>query len=126
MDASFFRDMAPVLQSSGVTREQAKDALGLVHDRDVVAFYGDPAWQATVDNSHSPRPLRVSWAADAKSFTITARGGYKGRAAVWFPTATTGKNATSCDAEGAVFTNDFILFPELELRAGETRCITIH
>ncbi len=125
MDASFFRQMGPVLESGKVSREQARDALGLVHDRDVVAFYGDPLWRASIDNSHCARPLRIEWVGE-KSFTITAGAAFKGRAAVWFPHAAAAQGATGCDAPGAVFTNDFILFPALELQAGETHTVTIH
>lgn len=105
-------------------RDTAHNALGLVHDRDVVAFYGDPAWSATIDSSHAKRPLTVTWQGD-KTFTITANHDYKGQLGVWFPTAATGQNATGCDAEGAIFTDDFILFPELELKQGESRTINI-
>lgn len=102
----------------------ARDAFGLVYDRDVVAFYGDPAWSATVDTSLSPRPLALNWN-DAKTVTISANRDYKGRLGIWFPTPATGKGATGCDAEDAIFTNDFILFPELEMKKGDTRTITI-
>ncbi len=125
LSSAFLNQALPAIVGLGLTQEQAKDALGLVHDRDVVAFYGDPAWRASVDSSHCPRPFRVEWHGE-KSFTITANSDRKGRAAIWFPTAATGKGATGCDAPGALFTNDFILFPELEMKKGETRTVTIH
>ena len=108
------------LQNAGlsVTREQSRDALGLVHDRDTLAFFGDPAWAAVVDSSHEHAPLSISWQGDAQC-TLTAHADYKGRAAIWFPHAGIGRAATGCDAPGAVFTNDFILIPELNLKAGE-------
>ncbi|MBR5894154.1 MAG: insulinase family protein [Akkermansia sp.] len=113
--------------NSGVNLSQnnAKDAVGLVHDRDVVAFYGDPAWSATVDTSLSPRPLATNWV-NEKTVTISANRDYKGRLGIWFPTPATGKGATGCDAPDAIFTNDFILFPEIEMKKGETRTITIN
>ncbi len=122
LDFAFQRD----LMRSGVqlTQQNAKDAMGLVHDRDVVAFYGDPAWSATVDTSRNSRPLATSWQ-NEKTVTVTANRDYKGRLGIWFPTPATGKGATGCDAADAVFTNDFILFPELEMKKGETRTITI-
>ena len=112
--------------NSGVNLSQnnAKDAVGLVHDRDVVAFYGDPAWSATVDTSLSPRPLATNWV-NEKTVTISANRDYKGRLGIWFPTPATGKGATGCDAPDAVFTNDFILLPEVEMKKGETRTINI-
>ncbi len=124
LSSAFFRQMAPVLQQLGLSSAQAQNALGLVHDRDVVAFYGDPAWRACIDNSHSPRPLRVEWTGE-KAFVISANGDFKGRCAVWFPRASTGRGATECDVPGAVFTNDFILFPQLEMKKGETRSVNI-
>lgn len=107
-----------------VALNDAEDAIGLVHDRDVVAFYGDPAWSASLDCSHTPCPYTVNWQGD-KQFTITANQNTKGRFAVWFPTAATGAGASGCDAPGAVFTNDFILFPHLEMKEGETLTVTI-
>ncbi len=121
---AFFRQMAPTLQQLSLSREKVQEAIGLVHDRDVVAFYGDPAWHASVDGSHSPRPWRVEWVGE-KRFTITANADRKGRAAVWFPTAATGRGATGCNVPGAVLTDDFILFPELEMKKGETLTVTI-
>ncbi len=122
--ARFIRPMGMTLQRLQIPQPKAEDALGLVHDRDVVALYGDPAWRACIDGSHSSRPLSIEWQGD-KQFTITAHGDHKGRAAVWFPTAATGEGATGCDAEGAVFTNDFILFPTLEMKKGERKTVTI-
>ena len=108
-----------------VAEETAKDILGLVHDRDVVAFYGDPAWRAAVDESNAKAPYTLTWESP-KRFTITANHDTKERCAVWFPTAETGRGATGCSAPGAVFTNDFILFPTLELKQGETLSVDIH
>lgn len=105
--------------------EQLQNAVGLVHDRDTVAFYGDPAWVATLDNSHASSPFRVEWLRP-NSFTITANRDHKGRCGIWFPSAETGKHATGCDAKDAIFTNDFILFPQLDMKKGESRTITIH
>ncbi len=100
------------------------DALGLVHDRDVVAFYGDPAWRAQLDESHAQAPYTITWES-AKRFTITANYDTNDRCAVWFPTAETGRDATGCTAQGAVFTDDFILFPTLEMKQGESLTVEV-
>ncbi len=105
--------------------EHLQDAVGLVHDRDTVAFYGDPAWSATLDDSHAQSPYRVEWH-NAGSFTITANRNHKGRCAIWFPTAETGKQTSGCDDKEAIYTNDFILFPHLEMKKGESRTVTLH
>ena len=108
-----------------VHQQNAKDVLGLIHDRDVVAFYGDPAWRAELDETHSQAPFAIVWQ-DAKHFTITANYDTKGRCAVWFPTAETGTGTTGCNVPGAFFTNDFILFPELDLKKGETLNVEVN
>ena len=116
--------IGPILQRDlqnarlALRREQGKDAMGLVHDRDTLAFFGDPAWVATVDSSHQHAPLELSWQGDLQC-TLTAHADYSGRAAIWFPHAGIGRAAIGCDLPGAVFTNDFILIPELTLKAGE-------
>lgn len=107
-----------------LNRAPAKDYLGLVHDRDVVAFFGDPAWRAQLDESHSQSPFSISWNG-AKEFTITARQDTDSRCGIWFPTAETGSNATGCNAPAAVFTDDFILFPSLQLKKGESLTVKI-
>lgn len=102
---------------------RARDAVGLVHDRDTLAFYGDPGWAALVDHSHAHAPLKIDWQDDT-TCTLTANSDYTGRAAIWFPRAAIGRNANGCDLPGAVFTNDFILIPSISLKSGES--ITIH
>ena len=101
----------------------ARQAVGLVHDRDTVAFYGDPAWSASVDSSHGPAPYTVAWN-DANSLTITANSDTKSRCAIWFPNADIAKGCRECDVEGAILTDDFVLIPQLEMKKGEQRTVT--
>ena len=109
---------------AALTQENAKDALGYVHDRDVVAFYGDPAWSASLDCSKAPCPFTIEWK-NAKEFTVTANMDHKGRLGVWFPTAATGQDAKESNVEGAIVTDDFILIPEIQLKKGESKTIYI-
>ena len=109
---------------AALTQKNAKDALGLVHDRDVVAFYGDPAWSASLDCSKSPCPVSIKWESP-KRFTVTANMDHKGRLGVWFPTAATGKDAKECSVEGAILTDDFVLIPHFEMKKGETMEVII-
>ncbi len=106
------------------TENNIKDMLGLVHDRDVVAFFGDPTWRAQLDETHGQAPYTITWTGE-KSFTITANYDTKDRCAVWFPTEATGSNATGCDAPGAIFTDDFILFPSMNMKKGESLNVNI-
>lgn len=109
---------------AALNQNNAKDALGYVHDRDVVAFYGDPAWSASLDCSQAPCPFTIEWK-NAKEFTITANMDHKGRLGIWFPTAATGQNAQTCNVDGAILTDDFILISEIQLKKGETKTVTI-
>ncbi len=107
-----------------IDERHIRDLIGLVHDRDVIAFYGDPAWRAELDTTHAQSPYSLKWHS-ARQFTITANYDTRERCAVWFPTAETGRNATGCTAPGAIFTNDFILFPSLELKKGESLTVEV-
>ena len=120
-------DFARGMNSAGYG--MGKDQLGLIHDRDTVAFYGDPAWMARLDESRAPSPWHIDWndPADAsKGFTVTANKDAKGRLGVWFPNrinagkapVTIGGTATPIEKAG-LLTNDFLLLRELELKKGE-------
>lgn len=122
-DPEFSKGMAAAGYGMG------KDQIGLIHDRDTVAFYGDPAWIARLDESHAKSPWHIAWndpADAAKGFTVTANKDAKGRLGVWFPnrisakTATVTANGASTPVDKAgLLTNDFLLLRELELKKGE-------
>ncbi len=102
--------------------DNVRQAVGLVHDRDTVAFYGDPAWSASIDTSHAPAPYTITWN-DTNSLTIKANADTKGRCAVWFPNADVAKGCKECNIEGAILTDDFLLIPHLEMKEGEQRTV---
>lgn len=111
-------------KAAGLT---AQDAQGLLFDRDVVVFYGDPAWQARM----APGPLqwKQTWTQDAEggSLEIVPQAG----AATFAPVNTNGSQrggrpivqffdrridpATVAITAGAelkpVITDDFLLIP---------------
>lgn len=108
------KDIALALYNAGLAIEAIdKDAIGVVHDRDVVAFYGDPKWLATLDAEHAPTGLTVS--EQGQVLVLRASSDFKGRFAYWYSKR---MPVTSCNVEGAEVTNDFILLPSLELKAG--------
>lgn len=102
-----------------------KDQMGLVHDRDVVAFYGDPAWVARLDESRMKSPWHVAWKTigqPSDGFVITANRAHKGRFAFWFPSRIEAAKATLVIGEASypldeigLMTNDFLLIDELDL-----------
>lgn len=105
-----------------LVEEQLKDTFGLVHDRDVVAFYGDPAWSATPDEEHSSSPLSVVWN-NADSFTITANRTHNGQCAIFFPPHING--VIGCNDTAAICADNFILWQKLPLAAGESKTVQL-
>ncbi len=101
----------------------SKDHLGVVHDRDVVALLGDPMWQAVLDESHVQSSLKAEWI-DEKTLKLTAGKDHKARFAAWYPQRMNVTEATD-KALNAVVTNDFILIPQVELKAGESLTVTL-
>lgn len=104
-----------------IPRDKVKDAMGLVHDRDVFALYGDPAFTAAVDSAHASAPYSVTWDKAGRTCTLTANGDTKERAALWFPDWLERSTVTAREEEGAVITNDFILLPALDMKKGESK-----
>lgn len=116
------------VRKAGYPLEKDQSALGLVHDRDVVAFYGDPAWIARLDESHAQSPWKVEWnESPATGFVIEALTACKGRFAIWYPERIDVEEAEIVAADGraskiselGAVTNDFLLIRELDLKAGE-------
>ena len=65
----------PVSETAKSAGLNAQDAQGLLFDRDVVAFYGDPAWQAHL--VEGPMQWKETWSQDATggSLEITPQAG---------------------------------------------------
>lgn len=101
-----------------------RDSIGLIHDRDVVAFYGDPTWKAVVNESNTKPAFRITWNGN-ESFTVSSEKGGKARIGILFPASVSSDKVKGCDAEDAVFTNDYILFNELELAPGASRTVNL-
>ncbi len=116
-----FQEIALSLYNAGLKVEAIdKDTIGVVHDRDVVAFYGDPKWVAKLDAEHAPTGLTVS--EQGQTLILRATSDFKGRFAYWY---TKRMPVSSCNVEGAEVTNDFILLPRLELQADEEIVISL-
>lgn len=50
---------------------EAKDNLGLLWDRDAVAFYGDPAWEARLNPAPPPIRTELTWRDDVYTLKVT-------------------------------------------------------
>lgn len=103
---------------------QMKEAMGLIHDRDTFALFGDPAWRAVVDTDHAHAPFRIEWTGP-RSFTITANGDTTERCGLWLPDSISRDSVNPSATDEMILTNDFILFPKLGLKAGESRSYTL-
>lgn len=111
---------------------QLKDRklLGHLWDRDVVAFYGDPAWEAR-HRLESPA-WRVDWKHEGESVTVTVNvlkdGKWSNRPlAIPFPTRLGRIRGVNCTPEMTpLVTDDFALLPVMgkERKAGESIVLT--
>jgi zinc protease len=113
--------LMPILKPS---KNDQKDLLGLIHDRDVLAFWGDPLWEARFDPTLKPHPLKHSWKTAAKSLTLTltANADFEGAYPLWLPQRipAAGLSIPAGVKLDALATEDFILIRKLTLKKGET------
>lgn len=121
-DRNFITGMN-ALAAKGMKME--KDVVGLVHDRDVIAFWGDPMWVARFDEKRKPHALRASWTErDGKSvLAITAREDFSGPYPQWLPKRLHAPKF-ACKRqeplESYVVSDDFLLLRKITLKKGET------
>lgn len=122
-DTEFRRALGKLQQESGKKLE--KDLIGLVHDRDVVAFWGDPMWQAGFDATRNASGLKQTWAEKngALVLTVETAKGWDGEYAAWLP-----KRMRDAKLKGdadAVLADDFLLVRSLKLNPGEKKDFVI-
>lgn len=131
MDAVFIPQITEILRQAGIdlpASRERNELLGCFHDRDVVAFYGDPLYRARFNPDAKDVPpwhCTVSEKEDRSLFTITsARGNaVKGDFCLWFPRRRdAGKplKISGKKVKPTILTENFVIFKDLELAAGET------
>jgi len=110
------------LEKDGVKME--KDLLGLVHDRDVVALWGDPKWVATFAPDKR-RPVSVSFEeqeSGALRMVVWAKEKFSGEVASYLPRVLPGVRAAMAGGaelpEEFTVADDFVLLRGIELEAG--------
>lgn len=117
-------EIGPELQrdilNSGVrlTADRARDAAGLVLERDALVFYGDPARPALVSCTRKHAPLSVTRADDG-SVSLRAEQNYSGPAAILLRSCGKQVSSPTFSTKNAIVTSDFILLPEVSLKKGE-------
>jgi len=71
------RPALPASAAQGADRRALMTGLGLLHDRDVVAFYGDPAWQARMADAPKAYDQTLSEKDGTFTFEVLPRRGDK-------------------------------------------------
>lgn len=116
----------------------SRELLGRLHDRDTVAFYGDPLYRARFNPeapSTQPWNCTTSRNAETRTFTVkTTRGNsYKGDFCLWFPERISAEPALCASITGGngeteikpdILTENFVIFRGMELNAGEVLKLT--
>lgn len=113
--------------------EPTRELMGRIHDRDTVAFYGDPLYRTRFNPdapSTQPWNCTVSRDSGTQNFTVKTTGGnaHKGDFCLWFPERVLAeKTAASIvggnektEVEPDILTENFVIFRGLELKEGET------
>lgn len=115
-------EMTEAGKAAGLTK---RDGVGLHHDRDVVTFYGDPAWTAKMADHDKPFDQTLTQKDGVYTFTIIPRNGEKsfdtvnnngtqrgGRPLIAFlPHRVAGIEMIEGGNLNPIITDDFILVP---------------
>ncbi|MBT4845282.1 MAG: hypothetical protein HON92_07575 [Planctomycetaceae bacterium] len=75
MNQAFFANHHALVHRLGESSTSAGDKRGLQFDRDVVAFYGDPAWSAKMANGQNSFEQTIDSGRNSMTFTITPNHG---------------------------------------------------
>jgi len=130
VDGSFFSFVTgtPVrqkLKELGIP-DISKTGAGLLHDRDVVAFYGDPRWKATLPGEPA---ITVSQKLKDGNLVVTIKTtkSFKPNSGfdLVFDKPFSNPALADCSDWKKVLTNDFLMVSKSDLKPGEVRVITI-
>lgn len=124
--------MFNALKDAGIPMSQKM--MGRIHDRDTVAFYGDPLYRTQFNPeapSKSPWLCTTDEVYGKQIFYVktTREEKYKGDFCLWFPkrfdtTQTLRVSGIENPPKPAILTENFVIFRDLELAPGETLSIT--
>ncbi len=114
---------------NGLPKDKQKDAMGLIYDRDGVAFYGDPKWEARVDSATTKARATAAWTEKDGGYdvTVTAVKECKGGEALAFmlPKRLAKSELTAGADTKAVVTPDALLIPSPQIEAGKSLTLSI-
>ena len=106
-----------------------RNALGLIHDQDAVAFLGDPAWDARLDPGPAQHPLEWTWTRDGQRqhLDITARRAHALDAPLPFllPARSPGARLLCPDGTTAELTDDVLFVTRAGWTNGQSLRFTV-
>lgn len=98
---------------------QEKDEMGLAFDRDVVALYGDPKYDARLDGGKWKKPYEVDlqqrnglWTLRVVGSDVKSLAEFHGPVMVYLPTRCAGVTAVGTVPEGTILADNFVLVPD--------------
>jgi zinc protease len=112
-EAFFFNNQA-LVHKLLTEKPTGKDLKGLLYDRDIVAFYGDPAWDARMPRSDPAWTEHFTTADGKVTFTLTATrdGKWPGRpVCAWLPQRLPGAKVIAGQQHKPLVTDNFLLLP---------------
>lgn len=112
---AFFFNQQCLLHKLLTAKPTGDELKGLLYDRDIVAFYGDPAWDARMPRTNpSWTELFTNDATGKTTFvlTTTRNGNWPGRpVCVWLPRRIINPKVVEGQQHNPVVTDNFILLP---------------
>lgn len=115
------------LEKSGTKIE--KDLIGLIHDRDVVAFWGDPLWDARFNAKRKPHAVKPTWkeSGNKATLTLSADQDFEGNYPLWLPKRMHAPKLTKSEGAevDAFVADDFLMIRKMTLKKGATLTIEI-
>ncbi len=112
-EAFFFNNQA-LIHKLLTEKPVGNELKGLLYDRDIVAFYGDPAWDARMPRSDCGWTEQVLATAGKVTFTLTTTrdGKWPSRpVCVWLPQRFPGAKVVEGEPYKPLVTDNFLLLP---------------
>jgi zinc protease len=121
-DKPFIEGIQRLGQSGALKKADTKDVLGLIHDRDTVALWGDPKWRAGFAPPANGATVDCKWSDqnDTLKLTIEAHRDFKGALPVWLPRRLSNPTAaaTGNGTPDILAAKDFLWIRSIDLKAG--------
>ncbi|MCC7492955.1 MAG: hypothetical protein IT204_11425 [Fimbriimonadaceae bacterium] len=119
------QDINAFAQQMAVRGEKPREQVGLLWDRDTVAFYGDPAWSARLAPRELPWEQTVRPDGDDLVLTVTTRAATKARVFAPLPRTLREPQVVAGAELHPVLGAWFVYLPELQMAAGQTVTVQV-